>query len=580
MSDPLSPNAMDPSMQMAMLPVSSPVPPSPPRVVPACLETAAAAEEVLKEHCGGCHSDPVDAKGGFSTVLDVSSLVASGKVAEYQPDMSLILQRMVNGSMPPATVQERPDAGDIDALESWIDCGAPDWSLAAGQPLMFATIDWRLGTILGDLRATANPSQRERYRYFDFSALFNAGYTEDELEVYRQAVSFLLNSLSRGISVTPPEPIDADRLLYRIDLQDYIWDEDTWAQLEDEYPYAVIYDEDSRLYPFDENAAEQIREETNTQIPFIQADWFLSHASRPPLYFTLLELPDSLQGLERQLGIDVNQNIADEDVVRSGFQDSEPSQNNRIIERHDLGGSRGAFWQSYDFASNADFGNIFAHPLDFQEAGGEMIFNLDNGLQAYFVADAAGNRLDKAPNAVVQDPRSRDGAVETGISCMNCHMTDGILQKFDEVRDFQLGAGANAQEIEAVLAIYGTREVLLDVFERDQNRYGAARDALGLTVLTNTTMHELDGIHLGFLDLDVVASVVGIPPDDLKRSIDSTPQAFPPEILTLRRSGGGIQRDAFDEIFDDLVEAIGLGDQLLTSPAPTPFQGDFTTSTQ
>lgn len=535
---------------------------------PACATATENAELALTTYCSGCHGANSPAKGGFNTVLDVSALLASGKVVKNAPAKSLIWKRMSAGSMPPVDVKKRPVDDDIQAVADWINCGAPDWDDPAVEPAEYVGIDARLRSVLSDLRAIPNPVDRERQRYIDLSSLSNAGYSVDQLQVYREAVSFLLNSLSRGRSVVAPRPIDSAKLIYRIDLRDYLWDATTWNQLEQIYPYAVIYDQDSRLYPFDENSAEQIREETNTQIPVIQADWFISHGSRPPLYHTLLELPASLGELEQQLGVDIQNDIDTEQVLRAGFANAGPSQNNRVIERHELGGNRGALWVSYDFQNNLDDRNIFANPLDFQEDGGELIFNLDNGLQAYFVVNAAGERLDKAPNNVVQDPASRDGAVENGLSCMNCHQLDGQLPKYDEIRDFQLNAGANAQEIEDVLALYVERDVLEAAFEADQNRYRTARAALNLKSLTNTTMHTLDDTHLGIISLDGVASVLGIRSADLERSIDASPQTFPPEIVTLRTEGGGIQRDSFEDIVGDLIEALGLGQQLLAS-------GDF-----
>ena len=64
--------------------------------------------------------------------------------------------------------------------------------------------------------------------------------------------------------------------------------------------------------------------------------------------------------------------------------------NNRVVERH---ASRyGAYWKSYDFAGNTGTQNIFTHPLDFTQDGGEIIFNLPNGLQGYLIVDASGER--------------------------------------------------------------------------------------------------------------------------------------------------------------------------------------------
>ena len=86
--------------------------------------------------------------------------------------------------------------------------------------------------------------------------------------------------------------------------------------------------------------------------------------------------------------------------------------------------------------------NIFAFPLGpaglaefpFQHAGGEAIFALPNGLHAYYIVNANNNRLDKAPIAIVSDPKRPDRAVEAGVSCMSCHVT-GIIPKADQIRD-------------------------------------------------------------------------------------------------------------------------------------------------
>jgi hypothetical protein len=502
--------------------------------------------------------------GGFKGVDDPIAILSSGKVIADRPLDSNVYKRMIAGTMPPPSVAKRPGDADIQAVKDWIACGAKDWNNpGVTQPsFSFLTVDDRLDLMLRDVRKISNPTDRLRVRYFDLSMLANAGYSETQIQVYREAVSFLVNSLSTGGTVISPRAIDPDKLIYRIDLRDYGWDEDTWTLFESIYPYAVIYDQDSRLFPFDEATAEQLRDETGTQIPFIQGDWFISHGARPPLYFDVLEIPATLGELEAQLGVNIDQNIADEQVLRAGFKNAGPSQNNRVIERHDLGGNRGALWVSYDFANNIADSDVFANPLDFQEDGGEAIFNLDNGLQAYYIINAAGERQDKAPTFVVQDPLSRDGAVETGLSCMNCHQEDGQLPKFDEIREFTLQTGENAAVIDAVLGIYATEAELQDAFDRDQNIYRTARAALGITKVTPTTMHQLDGTHLGLIDINAAAASVGVTAEQLERAIDASAQAFPAAVITLRNEGGSVQRDAFEEALPELIDALGLGQQL------------------
>ena len=77
--------------------------------------------------------------------------------------------------------------------------------------------------------------------------------------------------------------------------------------------------------------------------------------------------------------------------------------------------------------------NIFTHPLSFTHDGGEVIFNLPNGLQAYYVTTASGFRLDDAPINIVSNPAASDPTVRNGLSCFGCH-TEGMKTFEDEVR--------------------------------------------------------------------------------------------------------------------------------------------------
>jgi hypothetical protein len=527
-----------------------------------CGQATDKARTVLETYCVGCHGADSAGQGGFDTITDVAALIADGKVVPNEPDTSPLFTRVAQGVMPPSEVLKRPAEAELRTLKDWIACGAPDWKDAGATSLPFVDIDTRLRVVLDDLRDMPNPVDRKRMRYMDLSTLANAGYSDDQLQVFREAMFFLLNSLSRGRQVVAPKAIDEAKLLYRVDMRDYLWTADTWRLLEQRYPYAVVYDQDSRLFSFDEFSSEQIREQTDASMPIIQADWFLSHASRPPLYHEMLDLPSTLEELEAQLGVNIAQNVSDEQILRAGFKDAGTSRNHGVIERHELVGDRGALWVSYDFASTLGQRNVFVHPLDFQADGHQLIFNLDNGLQAYFVADAAGRRLDKAPTSLVQDPMSRDGAVENGTSCLGCHQTDGLIQKYDEVRDYMLSSGPSAREIEAALGLYSESASLADAFGEDQARYRKARAALDMRHVEERTFHALDNTHQGLMDINTAASVLGITASSLERAIDASAQAFPREVLGLRVPGGVVQRDAFDAVVGDVIAALGLGVQL------------------
>ena len=152
------------------------------------------------------------------------------------------------------------------------------------------------------------------------------------------------------------------------------------------------------------------------------------------MYHELLSLPSTVQELEAELNVDVFDNLLNAPGVRvwrAGFNNSGVSNHNRVVERHTS--QHGAYWKSYDFAGSVGTQNIFVHPLDFTHDGGEIIFNLPNGLQGYYLVDGNGLRLDEAPISIVSNPAASDPTVRNGISCIGCH-TEGMKTFEDQVR--------------------------------------------------------------------------------------------------------------------------------------------------
>jgi hypothetical protein len=472
-------------------------------------------------------------------------------------------------------------SGDRDADRAWsndhrasddripgasIGSGGPRSSSASppsADPIAFLTIDQRLSIIAADLALIDNQADRARVRYIDFSNLSNTGLTGIAIEPYRQAVSLMINSLSKGDAIVGLRSVDEDGLLYALDLRDYGWDSDTWESIIDEYPYGVSYQQDSRLLPYDENTAAIIREATATAIPYVQGDWFLAHASSAPLYYEILDIPQNLLELAAELGVDVVQNIRDQQVVRAGFNRSEVALNNRIIERHELPGSGGALWLTYDFKDSVDERNVFAHPLDFEQDASEGIFTLPNGLQGYFLGNAAFSRQNKLATDIATDPHSRDRAVVASVSCMGgCHLARGIELKDDEVRSYVALVAADARTIDQTLAIYPPREQMAAFVRADSERYLDAVRATGFALSDENAINELVRSHQDTLGIAGVAAVLGIKESTLDKAMIASPQVFPPEILTLRDRGAVIHRETLDAIFPDVVEGLGLGAQI------------------
>lgn len=396
-------------------------------------QVATQAKAVLEKHGYECHGKNGSNEGNLNFILNRDRLVSSKKIVPGEPGDSLLLKKIRSEEMPPdrdnngKKIAERPTPEDLATLRKWIEAGAPDFKPAA-EPRKFISNTDVLEFIHQDQLKAAERSRRF-LRYFTITHLYNAGMSEDELQSYRAGLSKLINSLSWGRNVVVPQPVDSAQTIFRIDLRDYRWKESTWARILEVNPYGVTYESRS---------AKAAYEIAHTDVPAIRADWFVFIASRPPLYHDLLELPTTAGELEKLLKVDVADNIQSEQVKRSAFNTSGVSRNNRMIERHES--PHGAYWKSYDFASNVGRQNLFQAPLGpgenakfFKHDGGEIIFNLPNGLQAYLLVDATGKRLDKAPTNIVKDSKQGDSAVVNGISCMSCH-NKGMLPATDQIR--------------------------------------------------------------------------------------------------------------------------------------------------
>jgi hypothetical protein len=424
----------------------------------------------------------------------------------------------------------------------------------------FLDIDARLSLMLRDLGTLASDEERADTRYIDLSSSANAGHGDALLDTQRGALSYIVNALSSGPDVVVPKIIDAQAILFRIHLSDYGWNATLWEKIVAAYPYAVNYDPSSRALPHNEPTAQTLRDRTGTEVPYVQADWFFAHTSRPPLYHQILGLPDTLAELQTTLSFDVQADIAANRVARSGFNDSGLSRFNRVIERHPSRANGATFWLTYDFSAGSDTSNVLVHPLDFVWGSSEILFSLPNGLYGFMVIDAQGRRLDKAPNSAVLDPNSGDLALENGLSCINCHAEAGILSRADRVRAATLQAQTDPGLLDKVLAIYPEQGQFDMLVASDQARYRKSLAAVAVRGFANGKAHSLNDAYLGLMSLADVAGVLGIETDRLEAAIDATPQLFPPELRVLRSAKQpSLSRQVFDALFADLVRVLGLG---------------------
>lgn len=523
-----------------------------------CAQTKVDALTVLQTYCAGCHKPGANPPGNFDYVTDADRLLQEGKVVAGDSASSPLFARVESGQMPPPAAASFPSDGEIEVLRQWIDQCTEVPGPAACEPDHRIGIDGLLAAISSDISNTSEVSQENRpfIRYFTLSHLYDAGLCGDELEPYRQALSKTMNSLSQGTDIVPPKAIDADGTIFRVDLRDYEWDAGLWSFLASQSPYAIELTREEAL---------DVQGFTGEAIPILRADWLAAVATAPPLYHDLLRLPTTLVELQVQLGVNINADISQEidndpdDVSRAGFLDSGVSENNRLIERHEIpGAANRALWMSYDFSDNAAEQNLFASPLAFQEAGSEVIFSLPNGLHGYMIVNAAGDRLDEAPDAIVSDPAEPDGNVVNGRSCMGCH-DGGINLREDELRAHVTSSLEFDDDTkQAVENLHPEHDVFAELQQNDADNYAWAVEAAGVSSGTEPIGVVFEWYQKS-VDLPLAAAEFGITEDELLIRIGGLAADLQPLAY------GTVKRDAFELNFAQAVCDLSLGD---TSACP------------
>ncbi len=506
------------------------------------------AQTILQTHCAACHAGPGKARGGFGHVLDRDRLVAGGQLVPGRPLRSPLYERIAAGEMPPGK-RKRPTPDELHLLRRWIAGGAPMPLAPSPAPMSELEV---LHLVRADLE-TLPPRQRRFARYLTFHHL--AGLPAADRLAHRHALVKLVNSLSWHPRLRLPLTIDPAQTIYRLDLRSYKWPPRLWDRLALTNPYRL---------PEPGEATRALARLAECDHPLLRGDWFLATASRPPFYHDFLQLPSTDRALERLLQVDVPGNLEDDNAVRAGFNGSGVARANRLLERHDA--AHGAYWRSYDFSDNTGRQNLFERPLGpapgplgFQQAGGEAIFHLPNGLLGYLLFDADGRRVDKAPSEIVSDPSRPDRRVENGLSCIGCHAR-GILPKDDQVRAHVLKnerAFAKAGRA-AVLALYAPPARTRALMKDDTRRF---LDALRYLGVGESETEPVSGAVLRYeapLDLRSAAAALGVKSEALSDHLRRTPEMA--RILgPLLARGGTVQRQVFEESFGQLARDLRMG---------------------
>ncbi len=508
------------------------------------LELAEQTEQILRTACHRCHGEDGTSEGGFNFVANMEKL-ASTFAKPGTP--SLLIERMTDdedSAMPPAGEEPRVSPEQIAIVKAWIAAGSPTKPKQESRP--FVRNEEIVRYISKHITGVGERSRRFM-RYFILTHLYNAGVSEDELQTYRNAFAKLLNSLSWNTDLVVPEVIDPAKTIFAIDMRSVHWNSEIWESVESVNPYFL------ELFTPD---AISCRDLAATRMPYVRADWFVFAASKPPLYHTVLGLPETDCELENLLRVNVAANIHQEQAIRAGFNRSGVSQNNRMIEWHKS--PYGSYWKSYDFGGNIGRQNLFEYPLgpdnaagSFKHDGGEIIFTLPNGLQGYLLADESGRRIDQGPTNIVSDPKQPDRTVTNGVSCMSCHYA-GIIPKRDEVGVAVKANRSAFDDAEDILALYRDSSELDSRMAMDAAKFAEVLKQLGINNISRSG-ESISAIAARFqidIDLRNAAAEFGLEPQEfLDRLARSTQVARMFSSLTIK--AGTIKRDVFKEVFTD-----------------------------
>ena len=511
------------------------------------------AHAIFERSCFGCHGPA----GSFreTLLIERNALIENGTVVPGNPNASELYDRLITTDLVKRMPFNQPQLSTqaINTIRNWILAGAPDWAATATTNVNFISPGEILTTIEDHLMSLSS-FDRAFARYFTMTHLSNAGESVRILQEYRKGLYKLVNSLSWGVDVINPEPIDPQGTIFYIDLRHYEWDvNDGWGQLEAAYPYHISFDAPAQTAL--KAQLGRLQTETNSTVPSVHVDWFIATASNPPLYHDLLSLPLTARALETRLEVDVDRNLLNAPGVRvwrAGINDSGVSVNNRMLERHT---SRyGAYWKSYDFAGSVGTQNIFTHPLSFTHDGGEVIFNLPNGLQGYYLVNALGSRLDAAPINIVSNPAASDPTVRNGISCLGCH-TEGIKFFEDQVRAVIEGTSNPSYDKAQALRLYVEKSVMDGLLQQDMERYRTALDATGGVFDDIEPISRFHEAFQGPVSVAHAAAVLGLEAEAFLEQIRENVGLQNAGLLVLD-SNGSMKRDTWTSSFRDVLFAL------------------------
>ena len=401
-------------------PSTADAPPKQRLLQPPADPTAAAAYGVLEKHCARCHQggrlNRAAPAAGLGNILRLDEIAgAPFLIKPGNPDASRLYLMMLRRVMPfdvhaEGSAEPAPTADEIALVRTWI----------AGLPRGSECRDRRLVTPADHAKALTQVASlpdepASRLRFLSIAHLHNGCVSFDALAAYRQAVVHLFNSLSWKPAPIAVPPIDPQRTLFKLNLDDIGWLPEHWERImqagTDPLGLSPRLDDEAHA-PF------------GTSIPIARADWFAATVLTAPLYYDVLGLPGTGPEILKILQIDAQKLYEGGSVIRAGIARSRFAAAPSLIER--LPAKTGAFWQAHHaFAkdNSVDLSQLAARsPLEpIPHHASRSMFTLPNGLPAFFVVGQRGDRLDILPPDIALPSVTMQGEVRGGLDCLACH---------------------------------------------------------------------------------------------------------------------------------------------------------------
>lgn len=420
---------------------------------------------IISEKCSSCHT-------GFDTFS-----IAQAKADQYITRTSLAdndPQRMPKSPSAPL------DQVDKDKLKEWKTGGLLETcqdSDVNNNPHI--DLDDVESSILQDLDSQPSASQLES-RYLIISNKSNEKALPSVLSQFSHGVSKASNSISFARDIVLPVSVDEFSTVFRIFLKDLKLAAADWALIEAGDPLN---------FESFTNKGALIKQLTGARKPWLIIDSFAFTSNQAPTYYALRKLPAKEQELFVQLGVDVNQELADFTALFLGFANSPISLNkNRLLTRFDS--NDGAIFITFDTDNRlvSEDRNLFSHPLlksasgkaNFVSDASELIFSLPNQLHGYYLSNAKGDRQNAAPLTVVSDNVSPfSPEIKSSLSCLRCHNA-GYIPAKDEIRAHVIENAVtfSLDDVEFVELFYREPE---SVFKSDNAKYAIALSQMGIS---------------------------------------------------------------------------------------------------